>query len=64
MRKMDQRLIEQRIFSMWMSRPEGMRRENDTERFTREVWDEGLRLSRSENNHYQLVMELIRSHTK
>jgi hypothetical protein len=51
---------EQHILSMWLSRPDEKRRQNDTEPFTNEVWDTGFRLAKHPHTHYQHVMELIR----
>lgn len=52
--------LEERITAMWLSRPDGGRRQSDTESFTSEVWDAGLRLAKNQNTHYQHVMNLIR----
>jgi hypothetical protein len=51
---------EDRIVSIWRSRPANKRRQNDTEVFTNEVWDAGLRLANNKDHHYQYVMNLIR----
>ena len=54
------KVVEERITSMWLSRPDGQRRQSDTEPFTSEVWYAGLRLAKNQNTHYQHVMNLIR----
>ena len=55
------REIKQRIVSEWLYRSDNRHRQNDTEQFTDEVWDSGLRLAKSKELHYQHVMDLIRS---
>lgn len=50
----------EQIVSMWLSRPDSKRTQNDTEPFANEMWDAGLQMERHPHIHYQHVMELIR----
>lgn len=49
-----------KVYVKWISRPENQRRPCDTETFSDEMWASGHRLSSSQHNHYQTVMDIIR----
>lgn len=45
---------------MWTARPVGQRGPSDAVDFSDELWTEGHRVAKTQTNHYQMVMSIIR----
>lgn len=48
------------VLRRWLAKDAQQRTANDAEKFACETWDEGLRLAKSPDNHYQHVMNTVR----
>lgn len=53
--------MREEVYGKWTARPAGQRRHADTEEFIDDLWNSGSRLARSQFDHYQHVMDVIRS---
>lgn len=56
----DEKRNKDRVYSKWVTKPETERTAQHREVFVDELWGSGLRLSKSPNIHYQMVMDIIR----
>lgn len=52
--------IREQVYAQWLSRPALKRTANDTYLFIDEMWETGLRMSNTQHDHYQHVMDTIR----
>ncbi|MFC3468822.1 hypothetical protein ACFOHT_02970 [Massilia oculi] len=49
------------VYGQWVARPAEQRRRAGTETFIDDLWNSGVRLAGSQFDHYQHVMDVIRS---
>lgn len=54
---------QEEVYSRWMERPPDQRNLSDVISFRDDMRAEGIRLSKSQAAHYQMVMSVVRSKT-
>ncbi|MFJ5491655.1 hypothetical protein ACIPT9_10295 [Pectobacterium carotovorum] len=49
-----------KIWTLWQTRNKEQRTREEVIHLADEAWAHGLRLSRNQNTHYQMVMDVVR----